>query len=380
MAVRDNLTARLTPQGRGKAEVALIGFNAHKHLTDYRNALHLILVKRGSEERLNDWPQNNLDELGFLIFKPINPQQRGMDFIFTIDASIVNALAYDGSNNFILKLRQSDGVIRAFSVDVQRKDGRGLEADLGYREAPQVAPDASFAQPNEPAPSMAQTQGFAPQGPNGQAASTAAPAAATGSGIAGKIIGLIVAVILLLAAAFFLWKFFLSAPEGVAPAPQGQGSQEQAAESAAAPEPVAEPEPAAASEPEQVAVPEPTLLVSANSACRLEGASGDDKELLNQCLATQPTREDLTGLLAESLRLERCEIAQRILRTIGRAPDGTAFAYVYATLANPSDSRHNKCIVKSAEDAKYWGDRVAADRSFTAAAGDALLEQLIGKQ
>lgn len=372
MAVMDNLSARLIPQGRGRAQVALMGFNASKLIPSYRTSLSLLFVRRGTEERLGDWPTQDADPMGFVTIKPIEPQQKGMEFVFSIDGAIVDALAYDGTDNFLLKLRTVDPagqeVIRTLNVDVQRKNGRGLEANLtGGAPHAQPGPSANFnqAQP-QPQPQGLGPNGPAPLGPNGPAAS-AAPAKSVG-GI-GKIIALIVLLLLLGVGAYFLWQMFAGSKTA---APAEPPAQEE-------PEPEPEPEPAPEPEPSPEPSPEAEPLVSGNAACRLEGISGDERDILNLCLAAKPTREDLTGMLAEALRLERCEIAQRILRTLGRAPDGTAFAFVYATYADPSNAATNKCIVKRQSDADYWYLRVKNDRNFKEADGIALMEQLTGE-
>lgn len=370
MAVMDNLTARLTPQGRGHAEVALMSFAAGKIIPNYRNEIELLFVKRGSEERLGDWPSEGTDPMGFVRIKPIAPQQKGMDFIFGIDGAIVDALAYDPNKNFMLKLRGADEVIRSFNVDVQRKNGRGLEANLA-RVDPK--PQAQGSGTAGAAAGFAATPGAAPQGlgaPLGPGGAPTAASAKSGSLGLGKILGLIFFLILLGVGGFFLLRMLGMFGGGAASVPEEPAAQE---------EPTPEPEP----EPEPAAEPEPVVdngLVSANAACRLDGTSGDERDVLSMCLATKPSKEDLTGMLAEALRLERCEIAQRILRTLGRAPDGTAYAFVYATFADPNSAMSNKCIAKRPSDAQYWGTRVKNDHGFNQADGIALLEQLTGQK
>lgn len=368
MAVMDNLTARLTPQGRGRAEVALMSFAAGKIIPNYRNEIELLFVKRGSEERLGDWPTDGTDPMGFVRIKPIAPQQKGMDFIFGIDGAIVDALAYDPNKNFMLKLRGADEVIRSFNVDVQRKNGRGLEANLA-RVDPKPQAQGSGA---------AGAAGFAaaPGAPLGPGGAPTAASAKSGSLGLGKILGLIFFLILLGVGGFFLLRMLGMFGGGAASGPEAPAAQE---EPTPEPEPAAQPEP----EPEPAAEPEPVVdngLVSANAACRLDGTSGDERDVLSMCLATKPSKDDLTGMLAEALRLERCEIAQRILRTLGRAPDGTAYAFVYATFADPNSAMSNKCIAKRSSDAQYWGTRVKNDHGFNQADGIALLEQLTGQK
>ena len=378
MAVMDNLTARLTPQGRGRAEVALMSFAAGKIIPNYRNEIELLFVKRGSEERLGDWPSEGTDPMGFVRIKPLAPQQKGMDFIFGIDGAIVDALAYDPNKNFMLKLRGADEVIRSFNVDVQRKNGRGLEANLA-RVDPK--PQAQGSGTAGAAAGFAAAPGAAPQGPGAPLGPGGAPTAAStksGSLGLGKILGLIFFLILLGVGGFFLLRMLGMFGGGAASGPEAPAAQEEpAAQEAPTPEPEPEPEPEPAAEPEPVV---DNGLVSANAACRLDGTSGDERDVLSMCLATKPSKEDLTGMLAEALRLERCEIAQRILRTLGRAPDGTAYAFVYATFADPNSAMSNKCIAKRSSDAQYWGTRVKNDHGFNQADGIALLEQLTGQK
>ena len=207
MAVMDNLSARLIPQGRGRAQVALMGFNASKLIPNYRTSLSLLFVRRGTEERLGDWPTHEADPMGFVTIKPIEPQQKGMEFVFSIDGAIVDALAYDGTDNFLLKLRTVDPagqeVIRTLNVDVQRKNGRGLEANLARVDPKPQAQGSGAAG----AAGFAAAPGAAPQGPGAPLGPGGAPTAASaksGSWGLGKILGLIFFLILLGVGGFFL--------------------------------------------------------------------------------------------------------------------------------------------------------------------------------
>ena len=373
MAVMDNLSARLTPEGRGRAQVYLIGFNALKHIPNYRQELKLLFVRRGSEEHLGDWPTQGADPMGFVTIKPIAPEQKGLDFKFIIDGAIVDALAYDNTDNFLLKLHTVDAsgqdVIRTLNVDVQRKNGRGLEANLTRTATTQPTPQPT----TQPTPQANFSVGGPAVPPSAPAA---APAKSGGNGLF-KLLGLLLLLIILGVGGYFLWQMFAGSFGGSA-APEAEQTEEQAEEpteeeaaeeETAVEEPVEEPAP-------QESLAADTGMVSDNAACRIAGVKGDERDILNMCLATKPSKEDLTGMLAEALRLERCEIAQRILRTLGRAPDGTAFAFVYATFADPNNVAQTKCIVKRDSDAQYWATRVKNDHNFNPADGMALLQQL----
>ena len=81
-------------------------------------------------------------------------------------------------------------------------------------------------------------------------------------------------------------------------------------------------------------------------------------------------------MLAESLRLNRCEIALRILRTKGRAAEGGLYAYVYAMYADPRSKFVSSCITKSDADAQYWAQRVQNDQTFNLQEAKDFMQQL----
>lgn len=113
-----------------------------------------------------------------------------------------------------------------------------------------------------------------------------------------------------------------------------------------------------------------------NQACSLEHAKGDDKDIINNCLQSNPTADDLNYLLANAMKQDRCEIVLRVLRTKGRAADGSTYAYVYSQYADPNSSYKSKCINKSQDDATYWAERVKSNQSFNQAQADELLKSL----
>ena len=113
-----------------------------------------------------------------------------------------------------------------------------------------------------------------------------------------------------------------------------------------------------------------------NQACSLEHAKGDDKDIINNCLQSNPTADDLNYLLANAIKQDRCEIVLRVLRTKGRASDGSNYAYVYSQYADPNSSYKSKCINKSQDDATYWAERVKSNQSFNQAQADELLKSL----
>lgn len=417
--------ARFTPSQRpGYGSFTLMHFDPVKALGDgYTNGISL-LIKRSSskdDEPLADF--QGTDAQGFLTIRPTRCQKRGLDFLFDVGPEVVNPMAYDNSGDYILQLRGRFGGVLSFKVSLVGQPRASVQF------GPQPTPRPSFK-------AGVNDKGAENHGPAGMPGPSGAPnAAGAGAAVAGqaqkvtqrdmaekreleeaerqrrvrssagliKLFG-ILGVILVLGLLFFFFKDLILGPEKELTLADTAYEQEVAPEPESAPEVPAAPEPepaapVAAAEPEQVtrgleipesaaasvgagavvggrAVGTTTTMMTAQQNCRLAGNKGDDRTIINNCLATQPTNADLQSLLAEAMRAERCEIALRILRTKGRSADGGIFAYVYALYADPKSTYNSPCITKSPEDARYWAERVRQDRSFSEAQGQELLEAM----
>lgn len=381
MIVEDNV-ARYEQSARpGCGTFKIQNCIADKEFGDYRNALAVLIVRSKSEEHLADWVSPNPDD--FLVIRPKNPQQRAREFKFEVGPEVVNPMAYDNSGDYTLKIKDVNGIPRAYKVSLENIP----RASKGNGPQPQKRPGFKAQAPNASNLSEEQKLQAAQAGLNqgaaaGFAGATGAAGAANvppkmtprdvaaqraaasaqreenlrkGSGLV-KILGILGVIVVLGILGFFmkdiLKGLFSGGPEVVA-------VQETTQPEEPAPEEPAEPE---------------VVLTPAQQNCRIDGNSADDRTIINNCLSAQPTTQDMQNLLAEAMRAERCEIALRILRTKGRAADGGVFAYVYATYSDPSSSYSSPCITKSAQDAAYWTGNVAKDLNFTEASGQELLD------
>lgn len=388
MIVEDNV-ARYEQSARpGCGTFKIQNCIADKEFGDYRNALAVLIVRSKSEEHLADWVSPNPDD--FLVIRPKNPQQRAREFKFEVGPEVVNPMAYDNSGDYTLKIKDVNGIPRAYKVSLenipraskgngpqpQKRPGFKAQApnasNLSEEQKLQAAQAGLNKGPAAGAAGFAGTAGAAGAAgaanvppkmtPRDAAAQRAAASAQReenlrkGSGLV-KVLGILGVIVVLAILGFFmkdlLKGLFSGGPEVVV----GQTASQP--EESAAPEEPAEPE---------------VVLTPAQQNCRIDGNSADDRTIINNCLSAQPTAQDMQNLLVEAMRAERCEIALRILRTKGRAADGGVFAYVYATYADPSSSYSSSCITKSAQDAAYWTGNVAKDLNFTEAAGQELLD------
>lgn len=405
-----NSFARFAPDKRpGYGSFTLMHFDPVKLLGDgYTNGLSL-LIKRSSskdDEPLADF--QGTDAQGFLTIRPTHCQKRGLDFVFDVGPEVVNPMAYDNSGDYVLQLKGLYGNILSFKVSLIGQP----RASVQFGPQPTARPsfkakapdDPSFVTGNKGAAGLSGLAGAPNAAGAGASVSGAAQkitprdAAArreqeeaerqarvrSGAGMV-KLLG-ILGVLIVLGLLIFFFKDLIFGTGSTSIAsndtpPAQEASVEQAPEPAPEPEPESAPEPEMASAPDSapVEVQVESVLTPAQQNCRIVAGAGDDRTIINKCLASKPTDNDLQHLLAESMKAERCEIALRILRTKGRAVNGGAFAYVYALYADPKSTYTSPCISKSAEDAEYWAGRVSQDRNFTEAQGQELLEQLRGQ-
>lgn len=369
--------ARFEPLAPGRGRFTIKSFQASKELGAYDQGFCLLVVRKGREERLERWNLNAVDNEGFIKIVPVRPMQRGLDFEFEVGPEVNDPMAYDNTGDYLLKIKNQTGLIRSFAISMQ---GNNIQPSPAAQQTSANTTQSYRFQPNnsgyEPSRAAAATQGAAAASGIGAAPATApaaagvgaaAPAAPAGDagaaaaksgggGFMGKLIGLVITLVLLGVAAYFL-KGFLGGGE-VAPEPPAQ--EEQKAEESQAAEPEVE----------------NTGMVSANKNCQIGSGEISDKDLLNKCLGSKPSADDLKGLLAESLRLNRCEVALRILRTKGREADGAVFAYVYSQYASPNSTWKHSCITKNDSDAAYWSERAKKDQNFKPETGLELLKQL----
>lgn len=404
MPVTSELSARFCSTKPGKGSFTLIGFSSKiKDLgnTDI-NGIDICVAKK--DRPLADWytDTKNVKD-GFIKINKVHGRRNGMDFIFEVDATIVDPMAWDSTGDYLLKIKGVSGTIYQFAVAT---DNMPIASSAGYRKVEDAdnrgfaniepkskeAPASNANQDSSKANSGANLNGSVASGANNLGASVGAgagagfgtpelksnpsydspkansadpnhnlaaavdnanKAAANANAAAAnaaaannnnksifimKIVGIVCVILLLIGAALFVMNLMKG--------------------NAGASAPVEEPQ------------------SNINQACSLEHAKGDDKDIINNCLQSNPTADDLNYLLANAMKQDRCEIVLRVLRTKGRAADGSTYAYVYSQYADPNSSYKSKCINKSQDDATYWAERVKSNQSFNQAQADELLKSL----
>ena len=416
MPVTSELSARFCSTKPGKGSFTLIGFSSKiKDLgnTDI-NGIDICVAKK--DRPLADWytDTKNVKD-GFIKINKVHGRRNGMDFIFEVDATIVDPMAWDSTGDYLLKIKGVSGTIYQFAVAT---DNMPIASSAGYRKV-EDADNRGFAniepksketpassklnstnanQDSSKANSGANLNGSVASGANNLGASAGAAVGAGAGAGAGfgtpelksnpsydslkansadpnhnlaaavdnankaaananaaaanaaaannnnksifimKIVGIVCVILLLIGAALFVMNLMKG--------------------NAGASAPVEEPQ------------------SNINQACSLEHAKGDDKDIINNCLQSNPTADDLNYLLANAMKQDRCEIVLRVLRTKGRAADGSTYAYVYSQYADPNSAYKSKCINKSQDDATYWAERVKSNQSFNQAQADELLKSL----
>lgn len=378
----------LIEPGRGK--FTLINFSDHcDELGDFnKDGIRLVVSKE--YRLLADWPEKS--DSGFVLVLNVKGRKRAKDFEFQVGSEVVNPMATDAKGSYLLKIRSADGKKEySFSVDVRKAPtpgfARGRQDAFVPREKIVInqsdeqasskpnskasGPDSLSGVTSGPAQDFSKSpghvQGLGTDPRTLQEGATATPfskdqvsdpnfnqsanfASATNSNFSSanqttspnksstsssqaivKIVGIVCVLILLVGAVFFVMNLM-------------KGS--------------------VSSEPQS----------NVNQSCSLDKATGDDKDIINKCLASNPSNEDINNLLADAFKKERCEIVLRVLRTKGREPNGGIYAYVYSKYADPMSSYNSKCISKSVDDASYWLDRAKGDQSFDQVKADQLLK------
>ena len=412
MPVTSELSARFCSTKPGKGSFTLVGFGPNiKDLGDFdKDGIDICVAKK--DRPLADWYTNTKDvKDGFIKINKVHGRRSGMDFIFEVDATIVDPMAWDSTGDYLLKLKGVSGTIYQFAVatvnmpiasssgyrKVEDSDNRGFaNIEPKSKEAPASnanqdiskannganlnggvasgannfgasagasagasigagagagfgtpelkstpsydSPKANSADPNHNLAAAVDNANKAAANANAAAANAAAANNNNKSIFIMKIVGIVCVILLLIGAALFVMNLMKG--------------------NAGASAPVEEPQ------------------SNINQACSLEHAKGDDKDIINNCLQSNPTADDLNYLLANAMKQDRCEIVLRVLRTKGRAADGSTYAYVYSQYADPNSSYKSKCINKSQDDATYWAERVKSNQSFNQAQADELLKSL----
>lgn len=154
---------------------------------------------------------------------------------------------------------------------------------------------------------------------------------------AALLVKILLACVSLLVFAALIWWFFLR---------EGEAQKNIAADPAA-------------TQKEQPAVVAKDNVVpqskNESNICKL-GFSQDDKALLDACMASKPSDEELLKLASASFAKGRCMIGTRIYSSLGRTgAKGAALAY--ARFFDPKSNQQSDCVKKDGSQAKYWYEK-----------------------
>jgi cytoskeletal protein RodZ len=197
-----------------------------------------------------------------------------------------------------------------------------------------------------------------------------------------------IAALILLLAAFLVWKNFFSADDTVTPqspaVTETQNTEESKNEPSVADEskkaeeenkntqsaasdentqktsePAASEEPNAPADAQAAVQPSAQTPVSsangASAACTL--SSEKDEVIISNCLSSNPKIEVISSLSEQSLENDRCDLGKRLLSSYGRK-DSSA-AYMFAKFFDPNSNAQSKCIQKDKTQALYWYQKAA---------------------
>lgn len=365
-----NQVARCEPLTLGAAKFTLSRFNAQKTLgPDYAKCIDLIVVRK-NEARLDSWVSPNQD--GFITIIPKNPRQRAQDFEFEVGPEVVNPMAFDNSGDYILRIRDKNGILLSFSLSMQGTP----RADTAFvpKTPPAQEPAKGIDGGYEPPRSNAKEDAmFGANGPSmpymgAEASAGAAGAAgATSSGM-GSLIAKIFAGVLVLALIGAGVSYFMgmwSLPGSNVAQEETQAPQEELTLTEEDKQSVQED---MQSEPEK----EPEVVAS--SPCSFAASTGNAQEVLRNCLQSNPDAMQLDSFLKEALKTGQCEVATKLLSSKARSTGGGKYAYLYAMLSDPNSSVNSVCVNKDAKDANYWMNHAKRDQNFTEADGQNLVK------
>ena len=132
MPVTSELSARFCSTKPGKGSFTLIGFSSKiKDLgnTDI-NGIDICVAKK--DRPLADWytDTKNVKD-GFIKINKVHGRRNGMDFIFEVDATIVDPMAWDSTGDYLLKIKGVSGTIYQFAVAT---DNMPIASSAGYRK------------------------------------------------------------------------------------------------------------------------------------------------------------------------------------------------------------------------------------------------------
>ena len=295
-----------------------------------------------SESSLQGWPLDNGEPKFINIpFKNVSLKSRdGVEdgnLYITLDAQINDCLAQNQRAGFVVHL---SGCSSSWRVLVE-----GDDLQLSWSVRSKAETESVASQNMQSAPQKA------PSAPKRETQKTNKQAVASKSSLPIVLIALlgIVAVAAIAAAVWFF--LFRSEPQVVIPeAPATEVAQ---VEEPKVNEPVAkEPQQQAQVAEQEVATTESEVT---NNACNL--IETNDAHLLKNCLASSPKSEQLEQLAQDALASGRCDLAKRLITSLGRKGNAN-LAMLYAKYADPNVFHGNNCILKDANSAIYWYQKV----------------------
>lgn len=198
-----------------------------------------------------------------------------------------------------------------------------------------------------------------------------------------------IAALLLLLAAFLIWKGFFSGDDAVATqnpavteaqiieepmtepvlgdesknaddenknaAEDGKSSESSSSDENSQNSPT-ENQAAALSSAETPAAPANSSSSAGTSAvCTLSAEK--DEVIISSCLSTNPKIEVISTLSEQSLNNDRCDLGKRLLSSYGRKD--SSVAYMFAKYFDPNSTAQSNCIKKDKTQAIYWYQKAA---------------------
>lgn len=158
--------ATFEPLAPGRAQFTLHAFDAYSVLgPNFAQNIELLVVRAGGDSKnqyLDYWKSAAPDK--FLNLKPKFSKQQGSSFVFEAGPEVVNPMAYDGTGDYKLQIRDQRRVIRNFAVAMKgtaHADSMFVDRDSATFQATDAAVQAANAANAAHAQKIAELQDYA---------------------------------------------------------------------------------------------------------------------------------------------------------------------------------------------------------------------------
>lgn len=364
-----NLKATLSFVDFGEAKLNIK--DAVAVIEEFDKGLYLYISKndpRSLNSLIPDWPSSEeTGEFVFISADHLIAEVNGSLSVF-LDSDINDPLARDASAlySFIIRCENSDDAPQ-YSGDITVvSGGRGERYLL-------------------PSTSRRQRAHGVQRGPEEPEASSLPPvppvttaAAPKNSSQVLKWAALVLGLLLLIAAGFFLWKYIyrtlwsVQIPESVVSEQNVQPKETPAEPDSDATAPDDKTDDVSADSDDKTSAADKTDSSPADGEvssqpssaadpliqfpCAID-SSTDDKALLEACIRSNPQTAVLYKLGKDALEKNRCELSKRILTSVGRSGSQEA-ALMLGKLFDPNESAvASDCFVKDSQNAVYWYEK-----------------------